>query len=48
MGDIRMKAHRKGKIAHTEYSRIMDIARNYHKFLWKKYKRRIDTKRLNK
>ena len=41
-----MKTYRKGKIDATEFDRIKQIARNYHKFLWTKFKRRIETKRL--
>ena len=43
-----MKPHRKGKIHTTEFSRLREIGYNYHKFLWKKFKRRIRTKRLNR
>ena len=41
-----MKPYRKGKIDDTEFDRIKQIGRNYHKFLWTKFKRRIETKRL--
>jgi len=43
-----MKVHRKGKINATEFFRIKEIGRNYHKFLWSRFKRKIKTKRLHK
>jgi hypothetical protein len=42
-----MKAHRKGKIDSKEFSRLKEIGYNYHKFLWTKFKTKIETKRLN-
>ena len=43
-----MKAHRKGKIHHTEFFRILEIGKNYHKFLFTRFKRKIKIKRLYK
>ena len=43
-----MKAHRKGKMDSTEFSRLKEIITNYHKFLYTKFKRKISTKRLHK
>jgi hypothetical protein len=41
-----MKPHRKEKIDSKEFSRLREIGYNYHKFLWTKFKRRIQIKRL--
>ncbi len=41
-----MKTHRKEKIDSTEWDRMKEIRFNYHKFLWTKFRRRIQTKRL--
>ena len=41
-----MKPNRKGKIPKTEFDRLKEIGYNYHKFLYKKFKRIIKTKRL--
>lgn len=43
-----MQPNRKAKIDSTEFNRIREIAKNYHKFLWTKFKRKIKTKRLRK
>ena len=43
-----MKPHRKGKIDSTEFSRLKDIGRNYHKYLWTRFKRIKKKKRLYK
>jgi len=43
-----MKDHRKGKIDSVEFYRIYEIGKNYHKFLFTRFKRRIRTKRLYK
>lgn len=43
-----MKAYRKGKIHNTEFFRIWEIGKNYHKFLFTRFKRRIKIKRLYK
>lgn len=43
-----MKPHRKEKIPNKEFNRLYEIAHNYHKFLWTKFKRKIQVKRLNK
>lgn len=42
-----MKPHRKQKMTSKEFSRCREIGFNYHKFLWTKFKRRINTKRLD-
>ena len=41
-----MKPHRKEKIYKTEFQRILEIGKNYHKFLWTRFKKKIQTKRL--
>jgi len=41
-----MKPHRNSKIPKTEFHRLKEIRFNYHKFLWTKFKKRIQTKRL--
>lgn len=43
-----MKAYRKHKIYKLEFYRIYEINKNYHKFLYTKFKRRIKIKRLYK
>ena len=43
-----MKPYRKGKIHDTEFYRIWEIGKNYHKFLFTRFKRKIRTKRLYK
>jgi len=43
-----MKPYRKEKIDSTEFGRLFEIGKNYHKFLWTKFKRKINTKRLHK
>jgi hypothetical protein len=43
-----MKAYRKSKMFKEEFEQVFAIGKNYHKFLWKKFKRRIKLKRLHK
>jgi len=43
-----MKAYRKKKIHSTEYYRIFEIGKNYHKFLYTRFRKRIKLKRLYK
>lgn len=41
-----MKPHRKKKISSVEFIRMKEVRFNYHKFLWTRFKRKIQTKRL--
>lgn len=41
-----MKPYRKGKIHAREWNRLQEIRFNYHKYIWKRFKRKINTKRL--
>lgn len=41
-----MKPHRKEKIHSKEWKKMKEIGFNYHKYLWKKFKKRIKTKRF--
>ena len=43
-----MKPHRKTKIPKQEFDRLFAIGRNYHKFLYTKFKRILKIRRLNK
>jgi len=41
-----MKPHRKLKLSRKEFNALREIAKNYHKFMYRLCKRRIKKKRL--